>query len=203
MIIGPIAALSFDAIIGIVAVVIWLIMQGAAKRGGPNAPRQPPPSEPDVNDPMNPQDDLRRFFEELEKGIAKQSKPAGAEPSEIPQPPPIPTTQPRPVTQAQLQRKPTIRKQPAQVPAIPSRPVPVAAAVPAPAPASRDFSWNVQFPETKSSITTLRISDDNDSDRHNEISKQLHSRQKLRQMIVSAEILGKPIALRRTGQPLI
>jgi hypothetical protein len=63
--------------------------------------------------------------------------------------------------------------------------------------------WNADFPETASGITTLRISDESEHDANQALVAQFHSRKKLRQMIVGAEIMGKPIALRPSAQPLI
>ena len=200
MIIGPIAAISFDAIIGIVAVVAWLVIQGAAKRGGSNAPRPPPPG-PGEDDQQAPQDDLRRFFEQLEKGIAQQDQSPNSYPPELPHlpqplPPPITTIRQQAPAQTHIGRKPAAKPRP-----IP-RPERVILATPT-LPAISGHSWNQQFPETASSITTLRITEKSDHEKNRETLAQFQSRKRLRQMIVGAEILGKPIALRRSTQPLI
>jgi hypothetical protein len=201
MIIGPIAALSFDTIIGIVAVVVWLIVQGATKRGGPTPPSKPPPV-PDDNDPLNPQDDLRRFFQELEKGLSPQLPSAEQSPPPPLQPPPITPVKQRSVSQTHLQRKEVPARRPTP-PAKPrSRPIPIPV-TPTTPPAPTGYIWNADFPETESGITTLRIADESEHDASQALIAQFRSRKKLRQMIVGAEIMGKPIALRPSAQPLI
>lgn len=203
MIIGPIAAVSVDAVIGIIAVVVWLILQGAAKRGGSNTPNQPtpPPSPGNAGDPVNPQDDLRRFFEELEKGLSRQAQPPEPPATAPQQPPPIPPVRQRSVTQAHLHREEVSARQPVRAAKPASSPQPATVA-PAVRPAA-GFTWSPQFPETASAITTLRISDHPEHSDKQRAPSQYRSRKSLRQMIVGAEVLGKPVALRRPGQPLI
>ena len=204
MIIGPIAAANFDAVIGIIAVVVWLIMQGLSKRGKANTPPPPPPSS--GNGDQAPQDDLRRFFEELEKGLSRQA-PAPT-PPEIP--PPVAHNHParqQGLTRADVHGKAAATKRQLTV----AKPPPVATPLPiqlsssAPTPPATEFNWNQDFPETAANFTTMRISDH--PDRSGQAGKQrppspYYSRKTLRQMIVGAEVLGKPVALRRSPLPL-
>jgi hypothetical protein len=161
MIIGPIAAANFDAVIGIIAVVVWLIMQGLSKRGKANTPPPPPPSS--GNGDQAPQDDLRRFFEELEKGLSRQA-PAPT-PPEIP--PPVAHNHParqQGLTRADVHGKAAATKRQLTV----AKPPPVATPLPihvSPvtlSPLAAEFTWNHDFPETSANITPLRTSDQAD-----------------------------------------
>ena len=64
----PIAASDMDVIIGIIALIGWIAAQvmGKMKGGDKTAP---PPG--DTAAPTDPQDELRKFFEEMEKVLPK------------------------------------------------------------------------------------------------------------------------------------
>ncbi len=208
MIIGPIAAANLDAVIGVIAVVVWLILQGLSKRGGANTPPTPPPASGD-GDSSTPQDDLRRFFEELEKGVSRQASNPAPTPPELPPPtaPKPPPVRQQGLTRADVHGKSvSAKRQPPTASPVPvSIPLPARITPAAPKPPSTEFAWNLDFPETLSSITTLRISDH--PDHSDQAGKQrppspYYSRKTLRQMIVGTEVLGKPVALRRSPLPL-
>jgi hypothetical protein len=160
----PIAVVDMDLVIGVVAVIVWLVVQAAGRKskGGP-----PPPAEP--GEPMSPGDELRKFFENMEReaaGDAEESKPA-------PPPAPIPPRRAgsRPAVRVQVQRRPEeVIEQPVPVP--PSAPQPHSLVVAPPVELMRHH-----VPAHK-------------------WAKGYACPENLRKMMVAREVLGPPLALR-------
>jgi len=177
----PIAASDMDVIIGIIAVVGWILSQvmGRKKGGDPSAPPdgEPTPSE-------NPQDELRKFFEEMGKTVKPQ-----AEVKPPPPPPPVPT---RAHTQQKRERPiPRIRKQEEPKPREMMRPAPVVMAEPG------IFSEPEIVPRFALPATAT-----SSSNKISMLMPEIQDPVALRKMIITLEVLGKPVAL-RNGSPAL
>ncbi len=107
-----IAATDTDLIIGVIAVVAWIISQLFSKKIEDPSQQEGPTSEPGPS--IDPRDELRKFFDELEKAAK-------------PQPPPQPVVPP-PVTVKKIREKPVrpmpeVRKETLSAQARPTCPV--------------------------------------------------------------------------------
>lgn len=158
-----------DVIIGIIAVVGWILAQIFGKKKADS----PPPGEgpPEAGTPIDPGDELRKFFEEIEKKVQPPSLPQPVSPPPIQHKPHREKTSRR--SHEQRQETLSSQHQPhysaaeaAQVfqagwgtPPVPSR--------------------GMSRPALPSTLPELR----------NPLS--------LRKFIIANEILGKPIALRQ------
>lgn len=163
----PIAASDMDMIIGIIAVIGWILAQvmGRKKDGG-TPDGSPPPSAP----PTDPQDELRKFFEEMEKTLAPKVEPKPAVP------PPVPAHQHRAPAR---KRAPVVIETPVTPPALRA---PVAARTEPPMIA----------PElTLSALPTSVL-----PVVHSRMTEGIGDPATLRRMIVAMEVLGKPVALK-------
>ena len=70
-----VAAVNMDLIIGIMAVVGWVIAQALGNKKNPSPPSRPrPPPSTGPGDMINPNDDLRKFFQDLERGLTGQGE---------------------------------------------------------------------------------------------------------------------------------
>lgn len=170
----PIAASDLDMIIGIIAVIGWIVAQviGKMKGGDKTAP---PPGE--SNSPnADPQDELRKFFEEMEKTLKPQPEP---KPVVVPPPP--------------LRRVNAPRPEPVVAPAR------VRVAEPAiawEAPVNRAevaAGMLMKVTERLATQSAPRTSTHPDL-----LPEGLRDPKALRKMIVTMEVLGKPVALRQT-----
>lgn len=177
----PIAASNGDLIIGVIAVVIWIATQiaGRKKPGEQNPEQTPGPV-------ANPQDELKKFFEEMEKNLKGEPeappplpKPVQVRPTLAPAkrpPPPIPSQHP--------ERAVTWTK------SVEPKPVPVMAMAPV---RTAEESARVFLREAKSvraaAIPTPVFAP-------SPLIPELRDRVALRKAIVAMEILGKPVALR-------
>jgi hypothetical protein len=181
----PIAASDFDVIIGIIAFVGWILAQVLSRKqkGKPETP--PPLSTPEgTGSPASPQDEMRKFFDEMEKAL--NPRPAA---------PPLPEPD-LPRRPRQVQPPPS----PAPVPVPKARPIVTYAAKPvtqislAPAPepgaATPPPRTHPMEEETASRrMTRGEIGVQN-------IRREFENPAALRKMIVASEILGKPVSLR-------
>ena len=204
MFIGPIAVTDFDTIIGVIAVVAWLIMQAVAKsrKNDRSAPPPPPPPGP-AGEPVSPQDDLRRFFEELEKNLNQSARPAPpAQPPELPPAIPAPARVARPapkVTAASQHARPAASLRPAPVaPGAPVVPQVTEPLVITSAPEPQEFKWDL--PHEPSPAPAMAASHASApaaaSSAHGRRTRNFRSRGAMRQAVIGSEILGKPLALR-------
>lgn len=201
MFIGPIAVTDFDTIIGVIAVVAWLIMQAVAKSRKNDRSAPPPPPPGPAGEPVSPQDDLRRFFEELEKNLNQASRPAPPA-----QPPELPPAIPAPARVARPAPKVTAAAQHAR-PAASLRPAPAASVVPqvkeplviTAAPEPQEFKWDL-LPHEQSPTPAMAAGPASPlaegSSAHGRRTRIFRSREAMRQTVIGSEILGKPLALR-------
>ena len=169
----PIAASDMDVVICIIAVIGWILslVVGRKKTGSPS--EQPPTEAPPS---ANPQDELRKFFEEMEKTL----KPAEAQPPTLPPPPPRSI---RPPAQPKRERPPR------RFPALPEQsPAPSSPLTVFTAPTPPTIELPIIASSTVPTVTRLPSAVS--------MTEGLHDPVTLRKMIVSMEVLGKPVALR-------
>lgn len=166
-----------DMIIGVIAVVVWIVSQVLSRKkdgtGSPSAPGEPAP-------PSDPQEELRRFFEQIEKST---HPPVEVKPAE---PPPLPPALPR--VQAQLKRQHATHHVPHPAP-LPAPPLPGAAPVLPLSAIPEPSSLPLTVPQQGSAPVSV----------YSPALLQLHDPIALRRMIVTMEVLGKPVALRQTA----
>lgn len=190
-------AIGADAVIGLIAMVVWIWLSVASKRKQPDRKTEPPPMMPAPGEARSPQDDLRKFFEELEKNLGG----AGPAQAEEQTPPPLPP--------ASVPRQPARKAiRPAASPVRPAtvpQPAPVAAAAAiSPTESSLDDSPLLAAtslraldltaePAALGTHTALRQSSVPGKAR----LALLRSRNGLQNAIVASEVLGTPIGLRR------
>lgn len=173
MAVFTVAAVNMDLIIGIIAVIAWIIAQSAGSKK-----KQPPPGPPRLpsegpGDALSPNEDLREFFRELERGLTGQVEEQ-AEPSAPPALPP-----PMPHHRAARGRQAVARPAPAA-----SRPAPVPpAAAPEPAPPMSAARAYALRPASSPHRCIMGFGD----------------RGALQRMIVASEVLAPPLALRKPG----
>lgn len=161
-----IAASDMDMIIGIIAVVGWILAQIFGRKKGDPSRQEESPSQPGT--PLDPRDELRKFFEELEKSPPPQAPPPPVPPpvrQNVQRERPVPRSpEPRPETRSSQNRPAYSAAQSAlaftRMDAVPSHPPAMASA---------------SLPPTLPGL------------------REPHA---LRKYIVATEILGKPIALR-------
>lgn len=163
-----IAASDMDMIIGIIAVIVWIVSQLFGKKKVDSS--SPEESTPESATPADPRDELRRFFEELEKSTKPRESQSPASP---------PPLHPKPTRETPARRLPALTVAPP-----PSPP-------PAPEYRVTDTPWTppdsplsalpatIVKPQTISSIPELRDT------------------KALRKFIIANEILGKPVALKQ------
>lgn len=166
-----IAASDLDMIIGIIAVVGWIIAQLFGKKKTEGSPQEP--SAPDAPPSLDPRDELRKFFDELEKA----NKPAESS---------RPTAMPPPLQQAPPREKP-VRRVHVHEPRVESfspspRPDYTALATP--------LTFQVAHETAPSSRAAVveRI--------QSPAMPELRQPGALRKFIMANEVLGKPVALR-------
>jgi hypothetical protein len=169
----PLAAIDMDMVIGVIAVVGWIIAQILSKKGKSASPPPSIPSTGEHGQPLGTQDELRKFFQDLEKGLSGQAE------RPMPPPPPPPARDrphPRHARHSEMPRSRGTVQPPSPVSlAEPSLVVMPEVLLPAPATENaqrwtkNQHKWSVGFthPDT------------------------------LRQMIVATEVLGAPLALRK------
>lgn len=197
-------AISGDAVIGLVAVVVWVWLSVLGKRAKPDQKTQPPPMIPTPGDASNPQDELRKFFEDLEKGLKgpPPAEPAGPFPSESPAaPPPLPsrpTATLRPLPRRVVRRvQETQATTPAPMPA-PVAPVPVAAVTPAMEDPQVTRLTRVTFPDIR--LEGALAGTATATPQPGSMSRRLamlRERDGLQKAILVSEVLGTPVGLRR------
>ena len=161
-----IAKSDFDAIIGIIAVIGWIVAQVLSKRKGGDSPGTPPPTTPPM---LDPQDELKKFFEEMEKTL----KPAA--------PPPLPASPPPLRAESRPDQSKRVRVQrPAKCESeMTAGTTRGATAIPAPAAFRMPA---IPLPD----IPPLAFG----------LAHELRDPLALRKMIITMEVLGKPVALR-------
>jgi|GEM_PF-2000658 len=170
----PIAASDMDMVIGIIAVIGWIVAQVLGKMKGGDKTAPPPSEAPTPT--TDPQDELRRFFEEMEKTLKPKPEP---KPVSVPVPPP-------PVRPSRARHEHV---------AIPLRVQPAAPAVDRETPmqtaeeAARVFMRTLERAATVPAVPTFP--------QPCLVPEGLRDPQALRKMIVTMEVLGKPIALRQ------
>jgi hypothetical protein len=167
----PIAASDMDVIIGIIAVIGWIVAQVMGKKKAGDK-TEPTPGETAL--PTDPQDELRKFFEEMEKTL----KPA-EQPRTVP-PPPLPT--PRPHPKPRWDRP--VATQSHAVESVPAYPPSLQSAQ----EAARVFMKAAERAAAVPTIPTVP--------KPTLVLEGFHDRLALRKMIVTMEVLGKPVALR-------
>jgi hypothetical protein len=174
----PLAALDMDMVIGIIAVVGWIIAQALSKK----QPAPPPPPVPGAGEHghiPNPADDFKKFFENLEKGLSGQSAPPA-------RPLPVPTP-------------PRSRPHPHRPPKVPQT-VPPGESLPArfqPRP-EETSPWGLD--EGAAPSAGLENAQRWNTPRHKWADGYSHP-DTLRRMIVATEVLGTPLALRKPKPP--
>lgn len=155
-----------DLIIGILAVVGWLVAQSVGKRGKAS----PPPVPPASGKSHDPDDDLRKFFENLERGLTGQlNRPA----------PPIRAEAHPPPLQQPLERQPS-RPEPFD---------PEQVTVPSVAP--------VVDLAPAFTLSTAEAAERWKAPPLHPLAAGFTDAGKLGQMIVATEVLGPPLALRQ------
>jgi hypothetical protein len=173
------AAISGDAVIGIAAVAIWIWLSVMGKRSRTDRPAPPAGGQ---SQPRDPQSELRKFFETLEKGLTVPTEeaeppatPAGAfHPAPIPTPPPVPRKAPRP---------PPVRAVVLPPPPMAVVPPPLAAAAPLDGVSDLKPGPGLEL-SPRPALAPFRM-------------EALRSREGLRHAIVAAEILGPPLSMRK------
>jgi hypothetical protein len=161
----PIAVVDMDLVIGVVAVIVWLIVQAVGKKNKDAPSSTPMPSEP--MDSSSPGDELRKFFEDMEKA-------GGAEPPQPvvpPPPPPRRAARPKHAARAHVQAPP-------EETILPPPLVPVSAS-PQNAPALVPIMEPIKLHAPT-----------------HKWAKGYACPENLRKMMVAREVLGPPLALR-------
>jgi hypothetical protein len=170
---NPLTIAASDVnVLGIIVFVVWILYQlfslGRKKEGSP----QQEGSSQESGGPVDPRDELRKFFEELEKSTTTVETP-----QRPPTPPPIRQT-PR--------REPPPRRPMQQ--RTETRPAPVRPEPPVARPV-------ITFPEPP--IPALPLKPRAVPLATTSYTPELNTPVALRKYIVATEILGKPIALRQ------
>lgn len=163
-----IAASDMDVIIGIIAIVGWILSQIFSKKK--TGPSQAEGSAPEAGAPIDPRDELKKFFAELEKASNPQ-----------PTPPPIAP----PPLQKKVQRdKPAHRNSESRTETLSSKHRPAFSAT----ESTRGFQ-PVATPAFVSTTLAKPLQP--------LAMPELRNPHSLRKFIIVNEILGKPIALRQ------
>lgn len=192
----PIAATNMDAVIGVIAVIAWIIVQALSRKT--EKPNQSPrPAVPPAGDSTNPQDELRKFFEDLEKGLSgkvEETGPKETVPPSLPVPSPAPTmrpTSPRSFTQRQ-QTAPARPKVsvPVQSPP-PRRSEPVAQGVHRRAPTASPHG-PTQIPRFRAAQAECPAV----PAQYRQFVEQIRNPIALRQMVIASEVLARPVGFR-------
>ena len=157
-----------DLIIGIIAVVGWVLAQILSKKKGGSSQQEE--SQSGSGTPNDPRDELRKFFDELEK-TAKQ--PIAPLPVAPPPPPP-----------KQHQEKPTRRSYEPRTETLSSQNRPAY-----PASESARIYMEKVTPATFFHPIPSHVS--------SPAMPELRNPASLRKFIIASELLGKPIALRQ------
>ncbi len=184
-------AVSGDAVFGLIAIGIWIWLSFVSRRNKTDPSTQPPPLVPTPGEPQSPQDELRKFFADLEKGI---NAPPAADAPEAPEMPPPRVPPPMP-------RRVVVR--PAHRPAHPAPAMPptITASVRAPidAPPLAELPQLTALPEPRFLDPALvRGAQDPVSPAPGRPRLELlQSREGLQKAIVVSEVLGTPVGLRR------
>lgn len=161
-------------VIGIIAVIGWIVAQVLGKMKGGNK-TAPPPGET-TTPTSDPQDELRKFFEEMERNLKPQP-----EPKQVVVPPPPPPV--RPAYKKHEHVAAPVRVHAAE-PAV-YRDVPEKSAE----EAAREFMRGM---ERAARVPVARTHPQSSL-----MPEGLRDPQALRKMIVTMEVLGKPVALRQ------
>ncbi len=178
-------AIGGDTVFGLVAVAIWIWLSVISNRKKVDRRTQPPPMVGGGGSPRDPQSELRKFFETLEKGLdapseetEPEAKPAGTfQRPRTTTPPPVPRRAPRPPPER------TVIQLPLPTPAL-------AVATP---PIDADASQYV-IPDSRPLVATgSGASPVLSSPRMG----ALRSLEGLRHAIIAAEILGPPVSMRQ------
>lgn len=172
----PIAATDMDMIIGLIAVVTWILAQIFGRKKTDSTPRGPAP---DSTSPVDPRDELRKFFEEMEKTM----KPA-AEPKPSAPPPPLPPPRSHSHPRREAGRSRAFAP-PAVAPQEQSLPV----------PSAQEAAQAFMEPPTGKGPASLVASVP--LPHRPPVIEGIQDPASLRKMIVTMEVLGKPVALRQ------
>ena len=170
----PIAATDMDMVIGIIAVATWILAQIFGRKKS-DTPPDSPSQAPGL--PTDPQDELRKFFEDMARGGSPEPRPAAPHP---PLPPPR--------THVHVKREKAWIRVPEPSPA---QDVPVLTAREA-APAFMDPG--IPIPATVPVVTSTLPP-------RPPVIEGIQDPLALRKMIITMEVLGKPVALRQTATP--
>lgn len=174
-----IVALSGDAVFGLVAVVVWIWVSVMSNRKKANPQTPPPTAAGGPAEPRDPQSELRKFFEALEKGIT----PPGEEPEPAATPPPVPRQQMR-------RPAPVHRPAPARPVVREAAPAPVVAIAPEPAMPAPQNTVPDHLPVPAAGFSAFPVM-------ASHRMGVLRSREGLRYAIIAAEILGPPVSVRQ------
>ncbi len=170
-----IAAIDMDMVIGIIAVVGWIIAQALSKKGKSAPPHPPAPSTGEHGQPLGPQDELRKFFQDLEKGLSSQTE----HPAPAPPPPPARARpHPRPARHSETPRS-------------------HGTILPPPSPVSLAEPALVVMPEVSIPATATEKAQRWTNKTQHKWATGFTRPDTLRQMIVATEVLGAPLALRK------
>lgn len=188
------ALTNMDAIIGIVVVVFWIVIQIANRKEGKNAPPQTPAG---PGDPTNPQDEIRKFFEQLEKGLA------GEQQEETVAPPPPPPPRPARTPAASPRRFPSraaapVSPVPVERPAADAYADAYADSQPSPEALELQRKQVLATLEREAALRSVRHTTAGTSPelRYAALRDQIRQPSSLRQLILASEILAKPVGLR-------
>jgi hypothetical protein len=200
---------DLETVVGIVAIMVWLVIQGIRKASGKRPGQSPPPPDPGGPQGMSPEEELRRFLQDLGQGEPPTEtlpRPAAAPPTPPPAaplpPPPVvvapkPQTMPPPPPPAAKRMppparaplhplKPTAVPRPVAQATGPATPPPAPALTAAPAPAEVHAAAGLPPPRPSRARLLMR---------------KPHS---VREAVLLGELLGGPVAMREgsTGVPV-
>lgn len=164
----PIAASDMDLIIGIIAVVGWVVAQLFSKKKSASPHQEESP--PESGAPIDPRAELRKFFDELEKTAKQPTAPRPVAPT----PPPHKQHKEKAARRSHEPRMETLSSQ--------SRPA-------YPASESARVFTGIDAPVTFTRTLPIPA--------HGASMPELRNPVALRKLIIANEILGKPIALRQ------
>jgi hypothetical protein len=188
----PIAATNFNVLFGIIAAIVWVIMQLANKSSPRRPPQRPPPADSAPTQPTSTQAELRRFLEDL----------TTTEPAEIQeQAPPPPPRRDRPA--ARPKAFPKHAAPPALARSAPMRtaprppPVPVAAPPRQPEPVYVPEAPGMSAAKVEMQGMAVSAAETAAMALRKELADQFRKNTSLRQFMVTSELLAPPLALRQ------
>lgn len=193
--IGPFQVFAMDgnAVFGLIAVAVWVWLSIASKKNKAERNTEPPPLVHTPGEPLSPQDELKKFFSDLENGTSAPTPDEEPAMHRAP-PPPLPPPAPK-----RVMVRPVTRPAPHPAP-VTTMPTPAAAVrAPVDAPPLAELPALAPIPELRIMEPALvrgaqaRTSPAPGRPR----LELLRSREGLQSAIVASEVLGAPLGLRR------